>query len=367
MKKKLLIIIDTMKPMVDGVSMFLNNTLEGLSKFYDITIIAPHYSDETYEHARLITFPVRKISGLDYGFTKIKRKIIKEEVKRCDLIFNHESLSPANISFYALRYANKFNKPFFTYIHSIDFELITELFNLPGFFKGLERFFLKIYARWFLKRETCTIVSFPTIEKILRQIKIKDNYEIVPIGITDIFKPGESPYSNPDKIVIGFVGRISREKGLDVLLEIFNDLQKKYDNIMLLIVGDGPLKQRFEGKKNLKLIGFVSQKEVADYYRAMDIFVLPSLTEANSLATLEALRSGVCCVNTDVGAIRDYIKDGYNGFFFQDKKELTDILERLIKDEKLRMEIGKNAAESVKQYTWQNTVNCLVKVFEKKV
>ena len=365
MKKKLLIFIDTMKPMVDGVSMFLDNTLEGLSKNYEITIIAPHYSDEIYENARLITFPVRKISGIDYGIPKIKRKIIREEVKKCDLIFNHESLSPANASFYGLRYANKFDKPFFTYIHSIDFELITEIFNLPSFFKGLERTVLQIYARWFLKRETSTMVSFPTIEKILRKIKVKDKYEIVPIGISDIFKPGISPYSFNDKIVIGYVGRISREKGLDLLLEIFLELQEKYDNLMLLIVGDGPLREKFEDKKNVKLTGFISQNEVADYYRAMDIFVLPSITEANSLSTLEALKSGVCCVNTDVGAIKDYLKHGYNGFFYYEKSELKEILEKLIKDEKLRKTMGENAAKSVSQYTWENTVNCLFRVFEK--
>jgi glycosyltransferase involved in cell wall biosynthesis len=365
MKKKLLILIDTMKPMVDGVSMFLDNTLEGLSKYYDITIIAPHYSDGTYDNARLITFPLRRISRIDYGIPKIKRKIIKEEVKKCDLIFNHESLSPANISFYALRYANKFNKPFFTYIHSIDFELITEIFNLPGFFKGLERFFLKRYAQWFLNRETRTMVSFPTIEKILREINVKEQYEIVPIGISDIFKPGPSKYSDSEKIVIGYVGRISREKGLDVLLEIFFKLQQKYNNLKLLIVGDGPLRKSFENKKNVTLTGFVNQTEVAEYYRAMDIFVLPSITEANSLSTLEALKSGVCCVNTDVGAIRDYLKNGFNGFFYEGKSGLKEILDKLIKDDKLRKDMGKNAAKSVTELTWDNTVNCLIKVFEK--
>ena len=188
----------------------------------------------------------------------------------------------------------------------------------------------------------------------------------MPIGISNIFKPGYSPYSNPEKIVIGFVGRISREKGLDVLLEIFLDLQKKYDNLMLLIVGDGPLRERFEGKKDVILTGFVSQKEVADYYRALDIFVLPSITEANSLSTLEALKSGVCCVNSKVGAIQDYLKDGVNGIFYYDKKELMSILEKLIEDEELRKGIGENAAKSVKEYTWGNTINCILKVFEKK-
>ena len=241
MKKNLLIFIDTLKPKIDGVSMFLENTLEGLTNTYNVTIIAPRYSNEKYENAKLITFPVYEIPGADYGITRVKRKIIKEEVKKCYFILNHESLSPGNISFYGLRYANKFKKPFFTYIHSIDFELITELFHLP-FLKKLEKKFLQVYARWFLSRETATLVSFPTIEIILRKIKVVGRYEIVPIGISDIFKPGKSNFSFQDKIVIGFVGRISREKGLDVLLNIFLQLQKKFDNLILLIVGDGPLR-----------------------------------------------------------------------------------------------------------------------------
>jgi glycosyltransferase involved in cell wall biosynthesis len=364
MKKKLLIFIDTLKPKVDGVSMFLENTLEGLTKNYEVTIIAPRYSNETYENAKLITFPVHIIPGADYGIPRVNRKIIKEETKKCDIILNHESLSPANASFFGLRYANKFKKPFFSYIHSIDFELITELFHIP-FFKKLEKTILQVYARWFICRETATLVSFPTIEKILREITVVGLYEIVPIGISDIFKPGKSNFSFQDKVVIGFVGRISREKGLDVLLKIFLQLQEKFDNLVLLIVGDGPLREKFEGKKDVKVTGFVSQNEVADYYRAMDIFVLPSITEANSLSTLEALKSGVCCVNSDVGAIRDYLKNGYNGYLFNENSELEGILEKLIKDEKLRKTMGINAAKSVSKYTWENTVNSLIRVFEK--
>ena len=97
----------------------------------------------------------------------------------------------------------------------------------------------------------------------------------------------------------------------------------------------------------------------------MDIFVLPSITEANSLSTLEALKSGVCCVNSDVGAIKDYLKNEYNGYLFNENSELEGILEKLIKDEKLRKTMGINAAKSVSEYTWENTVNSLIRVFEK--
>jgi glycosyltransferase involved in cell wall biosynthesis len=365
MKKKLLILSDTMKPMIDGVSMFLTNTLPLLTKEYEVTIIAPRYSNETYENANLITFPIWKIPRIHYGIPKINRKIIKEEVKKCDIILNHESLSPTNISFYGLRYAIKYKKLFFTYIHSIDFELITEIFNLPGFMKKIERFFLQIYACWFLNRETATIVSFPTIKKILENIKVKGKIEIVTIGISEIFYPGGSKFFFEDKIVLGYVGRISREKGLDILLDIFLKLNAKYDNITLLIVGDGPMREIFNNKENIKVTGFISHRDTAEYFRAMDIFILPSLTEANSLSTLEALKSGVCCVNSDVGAIHDYIKNGINGFFYYTQEELYLLLDKLIENKKLRKIIGKNASDSVKEYTWENTVNYLIKVFEK--
>jgi len=365
MKKKLLIFIDTLKPMVDGVSMFLDNTVGTLSQKYDVTIIAPRYSTEPYENTNLITFPLRKLPNLDYGLPKNNRKIIKREVKKCDFILNHESLSPHTASFFGLLYARKYKKPFFTYVHSIDFELSSEVIKIPNFVKKIEKTFLQIYARWFLNNETATIVSFPTIEKILKEIKVKGSFETVPIGITDIFRPGKSKYSLQDKIVIGFVGRISREKGLDVLLDVYLQLRKKYHNLFLLIVGDGPLRNSIEGHEDVKITGFVSHQEVADYYRAMDIFVLPSLTEANSLSTLEALKSGTCCVTSEVGAIGDYLKDGFNGYFIHNKEELYTVLEKLIQDEKLRKTAGINAAKSVAELTWDNTTNKLIQVFNK--
>lgn len=233
MKKKLLIFVDTMKPMVDGVSMFLENTLPFLTKEYEVTIIAPRYSNETYDNAKLITFPVRRVSGIDYGIPKINRKIIKGEVKKCDIIFNHESISPYSSSFFGLLNARKYKKPFFTYVHSVDFELFTEIFKLPDFIKRFEKVFLQIYARWFLSHETATIVSFPTIEAILKNIKVGGKFETVTIGISDIFYPGKSKFLFNDKIVLGYVGRISREKGLDVLLDIFKKLNAKFDNIFL--------------------------------------------------------------------------------------------------------------------------------------
>jgi len=366
MKQKLLILIDTMKPMIDGVSIFLEKTLPFLKKKFDITIIAPHYSDERYEGAKLITFPLQKIGDSGYGTAKTNKRILKNEVKNCDIVFNHESASPLAPSFYALKYARRYKKPFFTYVHSIDWELFPASVKIPKFIRNSAKFFLKIFVRWFLSnKNNVNLVSFPTIKKMLIDINLRGKIEIVPIGISDCFKAGTSKYPFKEKIVIGYVGRIGREKGLDILLEKFLKLKSKYKNLLLVIVGEGPIRNMFEGKKDIIVTGFVNQNEVAEYFKAMDIFVLPSITEANSLSTLEALKSGTCCLIRDVGAIKDYLKSGENGYLFNTNNELENLLEKLIKNKELRQKMGDKAAKSVNHLTWKNTTDKLIEVFKK--
>ena len=198
MKREVLILIDSLKPMVDGVSIFLDNILPYLVKKYDVTIIAPDYGEVIYENVRLIKFPVYKFGRGEYGLSKIDRKIIKNEVKKCDFIFNHESVSPFSASFFALRYAKK---SFFTYVHSIDWELLTETFSIPWPLKKIEKSLLKIYGRWFLSRCSAILVSSETIENILKRNKISGKFEVVPVGISDDFKPGKSTFSFKGKII----------------------------------------------------------------------------------------------------------------------------------------------------------------------
>lgn len=365
MKKKMLILIDTMKPVRDGVSVFLDNSLPFLSEKYDITIIAPDYGEETYENAKLIKFPFYKFGKSDYGPPKVNKKILKREVKKCDFIFNHESVLPFNNSFYGLKYARKYKKPVFTYIHSIDWELTSEILRAPSFVKYFVKKFLILYSRWFLSNCNAIIVPFKTIEEKLKENKINGTFEIIPVGISENFKPGKSNKSFKDKIVMGYSGRLSKEKDLDTLLDAFLKLNLKFDNLQLVLVGDGPDINTVQNKKNVKITGFVSQDEVADYLRAMDIFVLTSVTETSSISTLEAMKTGVCCVTRDVGCIRDYLENGYNGYFFNSKGELMNILEDLIKNVELRKTIGKKAREKVLNYTWEYTANALIKVFDK--
>lgn len=101
-------------------------------------------------------------------------------------------------------------------------------------------------------------------------------------------------------IVIGHIGRFEKQKNHEFLIDIFNEIHKQNKNTILLLVGEGPLKEEIEQKvKNLNLeksVKFLGQRsDVNELYQAMDAFVLPSLYEGLPLVGVEAQAAGLPC------------------------------------------------------------------------
>lgn len=103
------------------------------------------------------------------------------------------------------------------------------------------------------------------------------------------------------KFVIGHIGRFSEQKNHIFLVEIFSEVVKKNDNVVLLLIGDGELKPKIKEKvkalnieRNVIFMNPVSNPE--DYYQAMDIFILPSLFEGLPVVGIEVQASGTNCI-----------------------------------------------------------------------
>ena len=92
-------------------------------------------------------------------------------------------------------------------------------------------------------------------------------------------------------------------------------------------------------------------ENVVPYLHAMDIFVMPSLTETSSLSTLEAMQCGIPVIATPVGHIKEYVESGYNGFLFprQNPGILMEKIKTLVDNPALRKKLGNNAHKLVKQ------------------
>lgn len=160
---------------------------------------------------------------------------------------------------------------------------------------------------------------------------------------------------NDSEKIIGTLGRLSQEKGHIYLLYAFAEINKKFPNIKLLIIGDGPLRKKLEQlsssldlKENVIFTGSVS--EVQNILSIIDVFVLPSLVEAMPLALLEAMASKRPTIATRVGDIPRIIKNGTTGLLINPgkPKEISCAVENLLTNTNLSEQLAKNAFEFVR-------------------
>ena len=177
--------------------------------------------------------------------------------------------------------------------------------------------------------------------------------------ITTEFFPAEEPKPTelpPADLVIGTVCALRWEKGLPLLQEAFAKLNFPDRKLQLVIIGTGVELPRLQENAARLGIGAASvfmpaQRNVARWMRAMDIFVLPSLSEAFSNSLLEAMACGCCVVGSRVGGTPELIGENSRGLLFEpgNSQDLANCLTKLIQDESLRAEFGCRAAQHARQ------------------
>ncbi|MGD0886018.1 MAG: glycosyltransferase [Thermodesulfovibrionales bacterium] len=155
--------------------------------------------------------------------------------------------------------------------------------------------------------------------------------------------------------VAGYVGRLSEEKGIKYLVEAISMLST-YEEIplKLLIIGEGPKRKDLEDfakEKNLEqrvfFIGF--QSDVENWLPAMDVFVLPSLTEGTPMSLLEAMAYGIPVVASAVGGVPQVIDSGQDGMIVAPgvSREIKDAIYLLYKNIDLRNSVAREAQKKI--------------------
>jgi len=153
-----------------------------------------------------------------------------------------------------------------------------------------------------------------------------------------------------NKIV--FVGRLDKEKGLDLLIEVLSELKNRFD-FELIVLGEGPLKKTLElqaQKTGIKFnfFGHVKHSELAFFLGSSSIFVLPSFFEVMPVVVLEAMSSSCAVIASDAFGIKDQIGSG-EGIVFEkgNKKQLKENLIELLSSSSLCTSFGRKAREKV--------------------
>ena len=132
---------------------------------------------------------------------------------------------------------------------------------------------------------------------------------VVPLGIDpEVFSPGDP--SDREHFVFGYAGTASARKGFDILIRAFQEEFTDSERVELHIQSASILSSSIPDDDRVKVhSGAVSQTEMAEFYRSVDCFVMPTHGEGFGLTALEAMASGCCVAVTDWGGCKDYLGD----------------------------------------------------------
>jgi len=287
------------------------------------------------------------------------------------------------LSLLALKLAKQFNLGLEIQVHG--FEKL----------KGIR----KLIAKYVLKRaDSVRTVSQRLKKQLIEDFKVQeDKITVVPIYVEARSTNYELRSTKKgDKFIFLTVGRLVPVKNIQMQIKAIANLKDsprirfgeagRFKNIELWIIGDGPERKDYELrithlrqgsgrqtdyelKENIKLLGY--KKDLAQFYQQADCFLLTSNYEGWEMVVIEAASYGLPIIMTDVGCAGEFIKDGENGIIVpvQDQEVLEKKMEELIKNQELRLKLGNNAQESVKNLlskeetlnlykeSWERTIN----------
>jgi glycosyltransferase involved in cell wall biosynthesis len=215
----------------------------------------------------------------------------------------------------------------------------------------------------------------------LSQIRefLGDQATELPVGLdSDIFKPGPSWVRQrlgwtENHWVVGYVGRLAHVKGIDLLADAFRKIRMTIPHARLLVIGSGEEEGKLRTDLNAELMeglvhieSDVPHELLADWYRAMDLFVMPSRYENYSNAVLEALACGVPFLVSDVGGNRRLAETEGGWLFAQGSVDsLTQTLYSLAENPGLVRNRAACGGEMVRHcYSWQTSAKRLEEIIE---
>ena len=219
-----------------------------------------------------------------------------------------------------------------------------------------------------LKKAIPVAISREIQSMLVSYYKLRTKPELIynPVNVSR-FSIVKSPH---DGIVIVSAGRLCPQKNQKLLIDAFKEVVEIYDNVSLILLGDGPMRKEIEEyiatsglSKRVTLTGNVDNVE--EYFSKADIFALSSLYEGLPLVILEAMAAGLPIVSTNVGGIRDIVSD--NGILVESQSlsGLKAALLDLIEDERKRKIMGEKSYKSVLNYDSSIISQQYVKLYEK--
>ena len=347
---KIAMFTECYEPYINGVITHIKILTEGLRNLgHEVMVVtgdtecAHHYVDDN----NVLHCPAAKTGKRLYGYplsspiSRHRRDIIKEF--NPDIIHIHTEFSLGQSG---IRMAKVLNVPMVYTMHTMYDEYV--YYIAP---KTLSRPATKLARQYFLLvAGHADAITGPSqkVSEYCKEIGVKTPVNVINNAAElDAFRPGavsEKAKSDlrkklgisTDETVAIFVGRLGREKSVDVLLGFWKETVRPEDKLRLIIIGDGPVKSELELQaKELELendvifTGKVLHEDMPPYVAIGDMYVTASLSDTNSISMLEGMASGLPVLALTDPLNEGQVVDGVNGYSFNDADEMGSYMRKI--------------------------------------
>ena len=386
---RIAIFTDTYPPFINGVSTSTFNLANALSsRGHDVLVVAPRPTDGKLEQiGNVLYIPglyLKKLYGyrLTNIFTNKPVQIIKKF--KPDVIHNQTDFT---IGVLARRIAKKFRIPI-VYTYHTSYEDYT-YYVTRGIMDRFAKRIVRAYSKDLANRMTEFITPSDKTKEYMRLVGSDTYINVIPTGIDfSIFKADkidaekvaafkkEHNIKSTTKVFL-MVGRLAKEKSMDVSLKGFAQYHQKHPDVdkKMLILGDGPNKEELEllaaelGISHLvDFLGQVSGLEVPFYYSLADIYTSASITETQGLTFMEAMAAGKIVLARFDSNLTETITNGKTGFFFTDLNSFVTQVEKIFSlTEEQKNAVIEGAYRKVDAYSIDKFYENVMRVYKRAI
>ena len=383
------IFTETWAPYISGLvtsEVMLKNALEKQGhEVYVVTANLDSFKYEYDEKERVLKVPGIPTGIYDSRLTSIYpiRAINKIKSWKLDVIHSQTEFA---IGTFARLFAKQYNIPLVHTYHTLYEDYVHYI--TKGYFNRSSKKIVEYLTKFYCDT-TATELIVPTnkIYKLFKEkYKFEKNIHIIPTGIeVERFyteNQNEKEIENLRKLlklnrkdfVILFVGRLAEEKNVEFLIHSQRELVNKHDNIKLIIVGDGPDKEKYEEyakelnlEKNVIFTGKAAWKDMPYYYHVSDVFATASKTETQGLTVIEAMAANTVPVCMRDEAFQSMVTEDLNGLFFETEEEYQEKILHLYDNRDELKRIDKQARIQAEHYSSKSYADRVIEVYQRAI
>ena len=358
-------VTETYPPEVNGVAMCGERVVRSLrERCHDVHLIRPRqrgelYRDDAYEW-RTAGLPIPMYPELRFGVAT--KHALRVHLARIDPRVVHVA-TPGPLGRSAVLAAIAMGVPVTTDFRT-NFHWYSRYYRL-----GLLEPAIRNFLRSMHNRADCTFVPTHAMQHALG-VQGFERLEVIGRGVDcQAFAPSKRSkalrtswgVNDADESVLLYVGRLAVEKNVELALKAHAALLAVQPKAKLIVVGDGPLRSRFEKRyPAARFVGMLRGAALAAHYASADIMLFPSESETFGNVTLEAMASELCVVAFDLAAASEFIGDGRNGWLVQPRSEdafISSVIRAALRPAEELRRVRRRARERAVHAGWGHVID----------